>query len=93
VLESFVTAVLAHRTARAALAKEALLIEPERTDTLAHVHPLTAEIRRQASIIRELGSCLGLTPQSRLQLLDGNQNEDMMTDFGPLVVIKGGRDG
>lgn len=86
VLEAFTAAVAAHRAARAELATVTVL-----TDRDSHIHPLMGEIRRQASLIRELGACLGLTPQSRLQLLDGHDpGEDLRTPLGLLRVISGG---
>jgi phage terminase small subunit len=60
---------------------------------------LLGEIRRQARLIAELGSNLGLSPDARLRLLDGirQENREVETDpeflakFGPLKVIRGGR--
>jgi phage terminase small subunit len=90
-VEAFVTAVVAHRSARAELARETLLIDSQRADTDVRVHPLAAEIRQQARLIRDIGASLGLTPQSRLTLLSGNQDDDLQTPFGPFEVISGGR--
>jgi phage terminase small subunit len=59
---------------------------------------LLGEIRRQARLIAELGSNLGLSPQCQTAVVGIRQeNREVETDpeflakFGPLKVIRGGR--
>jgi hypothetical protein len=95
-LEAFVAAVAAHRDARATRACSPLLLAPERGDRIARVSQLTGEIRRQARLIAELGSKLGLAPDARLRLADGTPGNDVtpeyLAKYGPLRVVKGGPD-
>jgi P27 family predicted phage terminase small subunit len=97
-LEALVTAIAAHREARAERAATGLLMEPTRGDRIPQINPLAGEIRRQARLIAELGSKLGLTPDARVRLLDSirpGPNEiplspEFLARFGPLRLIPGG---
>jgi P27 family predicted phage terminase small subunit len=93
-LEAFVTAVAAHRGARQAASLGILV----KSSSGAVLNPALGEMRRQARLIAEIAGKFGLTPASRLNLLDNTpkEPEDATSPgfarmFGGLKMIKGDR--
>jgi P27 family predicted phage terminase small subunit len=94
-LESFVIAITVLREANAMRVASSLLI---RSRDGVQISPLAGEIRRQSRLIAELGARLGFEPQARLRLMDGGAADDggfdpeFVNRFGPLELIRGGRE-
>jgi P27 family predicted phage terminase small subunit len=92
-LETLVTAIAAHRGARRA-ASLGVIIKGANGPA---VNPAYGEQRRQARLIAEIAGKFGMTPASRLSLLNGTPAEPEVTNpafaqlFGGLKVIRGNR--
>jgi phage terminase small subunit len=97
VVASFAVAVGAFREAIALRDKTSVLVRSLHDNRSIIVNPLNGEIRRQSRLIVELGAQIGLTPSSRMRILDGLalEGEPMdpafVEEFGPLRLIRGDR--